>query len=88
MERMNPRRLTLRQFMVLKGFDRIADLVRAADARGEPVPQPAVSEMMRGGNSYPKARAAVAAVLGIDTPRLLELLAESSAATRRRMTAT
>lgn len=82
---MATRKLTLRQFMVLEGFDRIADVVRAAEARGEPVPQPAVSEMVRGGNSYPKARAAVGAVLKIDEPRLLELIAESGEEARRRL---
>ena len=83
---MPPRKITLRQFIVLAGLDRIADLCRAAEARGEPVPQPAVSAMVRGDPSYPKARAAVCGVLNIDEPRLLELIAESGEEARRRLT--
>ena len=82
---MIPRKLTLRHFMVLSGFDRIADLVRAAEAKKEPVPQTAVSAMLRGDPSYPKARAAVADVLGIDEAKLLELIAESGEEARRRL---
>lgn len=82
------KRLTLRQFMVLQGFDRPADLIAKAAELKSPVPQPAVSAMMRGDLSYPKARASVALALGIQESRLLELIGESGEAARRKMTPT
>lgn len=80
----NPKTLTLRQFMVLAGFDRIADLVRRAAEIGKPVPQPAVSAMLGGGQSYPKARDSVRSVLDVTEKRLQELIANSAEEARRR----
>lgn len=51
---------SLRQYAVLKGYNRQVDVVRACEARGFPVPQPVVSAMYRGAQAYPKAQDAIA----------------------------
>lgn len=79
------RDLTLRQAMVLRGFNRPVDVVRAAEAAGTPVPQPAFSAMLGGSTSYPKARAAVAAVLGCSEDRLLEWITNSARDSAQRL---
>lgn len=58
-------RLTLQQAMVLRGFPRQLDLINASGAK-----QSAVSAMLRGGLSYPKAREQVARALKATTKQL------------------
>ena len=82
-----PSHRTLRQVMVLRGYDRPADLVRAAAAAGTPVPQPAVSALLAGGPSYPRAREAVAATLGITVDQMLRFVRNSALEAARRLRA-
>ena len=64
--------LTLLQLAVLRGFSTQKALLEAIEEAGHTCPQPELSAMYRGGESYPKARRAVAAALEITEQRLLE----------------
>lgn len=84
----NLSKLTLRQAMVLRGFDRIVDLVRRAAELKTPIPQPAVSAMLGGSTSYPKARAVMAALLGCTEDDVLGLIERSGREAARRLAST
>lgn len=55
--------LTLWQLVALEGFRDQKALLEAVKRAGHELPQPQLSAMMNGSPEYPKARAAVAAVL-------------------------
>lgn len=74
--------LTLRQYMALlpePPMYRPQDLVQKSE-----VPQPRVSELLRGQRSYHAALVKIQAALGIKDPELLERLIENSAREARR----
>lgn len=71
--------LTLRQAMVLKGFDRPVDFLKASVKFDGGVPQSVFSLMLRGSPTYPRARDIVAKTLRV-TPEVLDGYIAASAA--------
>lgn len=71
--------LTLRQRMVLAGFDRPIDLIRASEKFDDGVPQGVLSQMLRGAPTYPLARDRVAKTLRCTLDELDAAIAASAA---------
>lgn len=61
------------------GYRGAAGLGRALEHAGTPVPQPVLSRMLRGEQVYPKARNAVAGLLGLELEELDGLVERGAA---------